>query len=257
MFVKYLYMNQRIFVYTSIFGNYSGLIPQQNIKGVDLVCFTDQDIISKDWTIIKVNAPISGDNTRSNRNYKLLPHKYVPKDYDISVYIDANIWVLKDIRPLVSRLMKTSKMACFDHNQNYADKRNCIYEEYRAIIEYGEKTGNYRDDPAVMKQQIDRFREEGYPEDFGLITGSILIRKHFDLEIIKLMESWWDIVLNGSKRDQLSFNYVAWKLNFTNFTYIDGDVRKGNPWFYTIRHRKRYGFKMFKIKFVKLFNFDS
>ena len=66
------------------------------------------------------------------------------------------------------------------------------------------------------------------------------------------MEAWWHIVKTESKRDQLSFNYVAWKLGFKDYTFIDGHVRTGNPWFYTISHRKNYQFKMFKIKLKKV-----
>ena len=38
------------------------------------------------------------------------------------------------------------------------------------------------------------------------------------------MEDWWTEIKYGSKRDQLSFNYVAWK-NKTKFNYMDGDSR--------------------------------
>ena len=42
---------------------------------------------------------------------------------------------------------------------------------------------------------------------------------------MKAMEDWWTEIKYGSKRDQLSFNYVAWK-NDLKFNYIDGDSRK-------------------------------
>ncbi|WP_299368579.1 glycosyltransferase domain-containing protein [Winogradskyella sp.] len=244
-------MSKRIVVYTAVFGNYSGLIPQPKLPNIDFICYTDQDISAKNWKVIKVDPPVANDNTRSNRWYKILPHKHLSDQYDVSVYIDGNIWVLKDINELIEEKMAVAKMACFDHNQNIGDKRNCIYEEYKAIIEDGKERGIYKDDPDTMKKQMERFREEGYPADNGLITAPILIRKHSDKEIIKVMEAWWHIVANESKRDQLSFNYVAWKLNFTDYTIIDGHVRTGNPWFYTISHRKNYTFKMFKIKLKK------
>ena len=38
------------------------------------------------------------------------------------------------------------------------------------------------------------------------------------------MESWWEEVKYNSKRDQLSFNYVAWLHNL-KFNYIEGDLR--------------------------------
>ena len=38
------------------------------------------------------------------------------------------------------------------------------------------------------------------------------------------MESWWEEVKYNSKRDQLSFNYIAWLHNL-KFNYIEGDLR--------------------------------
>ena len=43
------------------------------------------------------------------------------------------------------------------------------------------------------------------------------------------MEKWWEEVKYGSKRDQLNFNYSAWKTDF-NFTHIQSDI-DNNPWF--------------------------
>ena len=48
------------------------------------------------------------------------------------------------------------------------------------------------------------------------------------------MEKWWNEVKYNSKRDQLSFNYVAWKQNL-KFNYIDGDLRN-NEFFDHIGH---------------------
>ncbi|WP_067146048.1 glycosyltransferase domain-containing protein [Pseudotamlana agarivorans] len=246
----------RIVVYTAIFGSYSGLIAQPKIENVDYICYTDQNLVAKNWEIIKVKPPIENDNTRSNRYYKILPHKHLSNEYDISIYIDSNIWILQDINTLVREKLENAKMACFDHNQTTRDRRNCIYEEYLGILDFATRNDYQKDDPAVMKQQMDRFKKEGYPENNGLITAPILIRKHFDPEIINLMEAWWHIVLNESKRDQLSFNYVAWKHNFTSFSLIDGDVREGNPWFYTIRHRDSYAFKIFKLKLKRFLRIE-
>jgi hypothetical protein len=35
------------------------------------------------------------------------------------------------------------------------------------------------------------------------------------------MEKWWEMILNYSKRDQLSFNYIVWKykLNYTTLLW--------------------------------------
>ena len=79
-----------------------------------------------------------------------------------------------------------------------------------------------------------KYNKENYPKNNGLIISGILLRRHNDLDVIKTMESWWTELKYGSKRDQLSFNYVAWKNNL-KFNYIDGDSRNND---YFIRDTK-------------------
>ena len=88
-------MNNKIVVYTAVFGKYSGLIPQPKLKDIDFICYTDQELSSNSWKVIKVDLPVKNDNTRSNRWYKILPHKHLSDKYSVSVYIDANIWIIK------------------------------------------------------------------------------------------------------------------------------------------------------------------
>ena len=47
-------------------------------------------------------------------------------------------------------------------------------------------------------------------------------------DIIKTMEDWWIELKYGSKRDQLSFPYVAWKNNL-DFNFINEDI-DNNQW---------------------------
>jgi len=240
-------MNEKIVVYTAIFGSYSGLIEQPRLKNVDYICYTDQDLKSKTWKVIKVNPPVKDDNTRSNRYYKLLPHKHL-KNYKTSVYIDSNFLILKDFTQFIQQNLKTHSLLCFDHNQTKSDKRDCIYKEHKGILDFAKSNGLLKDNKEVMQKQMNRFISEGYPSNNGLITAGVLIRNHFDNKVIELMDYWWGIVKNGSKRDQLSFNYAVWKLNFNNFSYLEGDIRTGNQWFRHMSHRKNYTFKIFKIK---------
>jgi len=75
----------KIAVYTSIFGGYDDLMDDQfKMDGVDYICFTDMDITSNLWNIVK-STPIYSDSnttaietvtiagtgsTSTNRNYK-------------------------------------------------------------------------------------------------------------------------------------------------------------------------------------------
>ena len=51
------------------------------------------------------------------------------------------------------------------------------------------------------------------------------------------MEDWWSEIKYNSKRDQLSFNYIAWKNNF-KFNYIPGQTRN-NKYFDYIKHSNK------------------
>ena len=70
----------------------------------------------------------------------------------------------------------------------------------------------------------------GYPIDNGLITGMVILRRHNEEDCMTTMEDWWTEIKYNSKRDQLSFNYCAWKNNL-KFNYMDGDSRN-NEYFY-------------------------
>ncbi len=76
-------------------------------------------------------------------------------------------------------------------------------------------------------KQMERYQMEGYPTKNGLATTPIMVRNHNHLDTIKHNEDWWSEIKHNSKRDQLSFNYIAWKNQF-NFVYLEGDSRNND-----------------------------
>ncbi len=243
----------RIVVYTAIFGTKAGLIKQPKFSDVDYVCFTDNETLkSKLWDVRLVKGQIDGDPTRNNRYYKINPHKVFPK-YDISIYVDGNFLIIGDVISLIKSSLKDNDMSCFNHSQTTSDKRDCIYDEYEAILRMGEEKGDYKDDPDIMLKQINTFKKEGYPKNNGLIVGGVLIRRHHKPKVVGTMDDWWQILLTGSKRDQLSFNYVAWKNNF-QYKLLNGDARYGNPWFRLIGpNMKNYTGRLIKYRILTFF----
>jgi 2-polyprenyl-3-methyl-5-hydroxy-6-metoxy-1,4-benzoquinol methylase len=229
-------LNNRIVVYTAIFDDYDVLHDPECIpENVDFVVFTDTPILSSSvWKIRQIEPPCL-DFTRASRHFKLLPHRYFP-EYITSLWIDGNVILRGNINELINKYLVDTSMAVFSHVE-CADKRNCVYEEYAAIIDLGKKRGVYKDNPEVMQQQIERYKQAGYPEHNGLVFTSVLLRRHQEPALIKCMEDWWQELCDGSKRDQLSFNYVAWKNGF-HFNYINGDLIS-NEYLYTVQHNKK------------------
>jgi len=242
-------MKNKIVIYTAIFGPYDDLIPQRKIEGVDYVCFTDQPFKSKIWKIIQVK-PEYEDIARNSRKRKILPHLYL-KDYEYSVFMDGNYLVRKNIKAFIEKQLGQYKMLIYDHAQ-CDDARNCIYDEYEALMRLGEEEGIYKDDPRLMEQQILKYKREGYPKNNGLIFSAVLLRRHNDPQVIKLMEAWWNEIENGSKRDQLSFNYAAWKGDFEPH-YLEGNLRDNENFLFLGKHRKSYKGKFFRYRLKKFF----
>lgn len=189
-------------IYTCITGNYDNLIEMQTyFNDYDYICFTNNPDIKSDSWIIKPIPKLVLSNQKKQRYVKMHPHKLLP-EYDYSIYVDANIDILKDPTPLI-------------HNEYFLQipmhpDRNCLYKEYKACVIIK------KDTLTNMKPQIDRYREEGFPEKYGLTQNNIIFRKHNDPKCIELMELWWKEVFKGSYRDQISFEYVLWKFRKTN-----------------------------------------
>ena len=214
-------------VYTSIFDKYDEIQKQNLPDGWDWQCFSEEN-----------SLPIYEDNNRNAKRFKVLPHRYL-QDYEYSIFIDGNMTVRGNIDELIEKYLSDANVAFFSHNENNLDARNSAYDEAQTIFDLGEKNMkrspergilNYKDNPFVIQKQMERYRMLRYPANDGLITGMVILRRHNEKDCIKTMEDWWTEIKYNSKRDQLSFNYCAWK-NDLKFNYMDGDSRD-NEYFY-------------------------
>ena len=214
-------------VYTSIFDKYDEIQKQNLPDGWDWQCFSEEN-----------SLPIYEDNNRNAKRFKVLPHRYL-QDYEYSIFIDGNMTVRGNIDELIEKYLSDANVAFFSHNENNLDARNSAYDEAQTIFDLGEKNIkrspergilNYKDNPFVIQKQMERYRMLRYPANDGLITGMVILRRHNEKDCIETMENWWTEIKYNSKRDQLSFNYCAWK-NDLKFNYMDGDSRD-NEYFY-------------------------
>jgi hypothetical protein len=207
-------------VYTAILGNIDYLRdPKTTESGFDYVCFTDNAarLNTKIWNIIEVK-PYKEQAARENRRYKILPHLFFPK-HGTSIWIDANISITSDLRPLIQAHLSTHPLAMFKHPQ-----RNCIYKE--GIVCSYKKL----DSPDLISKQMNYYRSLGYPQENGLVSAGVILRQHHNPKVVQAMEAWWGELSNFSRRDQLSFNFVAWKYKL-NFKVINGNIALYPPYF--------------------------
>ncbi len=199
-------------IYTAIFGGIDDLIePEGEYKGYDFICFSDRAYRSRKFKVIKV-ARVFDDPAMDARMYKMLPHIFL-SNYTTSVWIDSRVKIKKkDLDFVLNKYLSDKFFAVFPHMH-----RNCIYEEAKACI-YRNKDNVL----SILKQALN-YSYHNYPENNGGVETGVLLRKHMHGSLIKFSEAWWHELNKFSKRDQISFNFISWKLGF-RFNYIDGYI---------------------------------
>ena len=157
--------------------------------------------------------------------FKVLPHLFF-SEYEVSIWVDASVIVKGDLTKLLLDHVYHNLFTCFRHF-----KRHCLYDEAKECIV------REIDDPQIISKQVANYASKGFPKSIGLIWGAVLIRNHNNLKIINVMEEWWNEIDGYSVRDQISFNYIAWKLklpiNYLPFSMLD------SPYFAYVGHSKK------------------
>jgi len=219
-------------IYTCITERYDELLDHTYIDPHwEYFCFTDDlTLINKENFLWQVKPLFFDelDHIRNQRWHKLHPHILFPK-YQRSVWIDANINILKkDIFEDIDRAINNkSKMSVAPH-----PVRNCIYDEFLACIETG------KDNKNIIEKQLQLIKEDGFPNKQGLYATGIIYREHHDKQVIAVMNDWWWIIKNYSRRDQLSLTYVLWKhkMNLNRLTDISFRFKNGIQIIYKEKH---------------------
>lgn len=216
----------RIAVYTCIVGEYDDLVEPLFVDPeVDYFVFTDLECsdssIWKKIDITQFDEYRTLTPTMLNRKIKMLPFMYL-HNYDYSIYIDGNVEIVASVLPLIE------EMGEYPLGVHYHRDRDCIYDEGVQII-YKKKA-----EKRLVKKQVIAYEKEMFPHHYGLYENPILIRKHDDEDVCRLMEEWWLEYVKYPTRDQLSFPYIIWKTRF--------DRRKihilGKSWYMNPRFNK-------------------
>jgi GT2 family glycosyltransferase len=203
---------KRIAVYTSIVGGYDELkTPEDLNPECDYICFTDQPEMSHPVWQCRPTLYFNADQTRIARYYKLHPHAYL-HDYEITVWVDANILIRNDFTVFLDRFIAgDNPVGTFKHY-----KRFCTYDEANECL------GAQKDDQDIILKQINQYAEEGLPRNFGLPETNIFISRPNDPLAKRVFQTWWEQLDNGSRRDQLSIMYSLWK-NDCSYTALNDD----------------------------------
>ena len=109
-------------------------------------------------------------------------------------------------------------------------QRSDIHSELDACIQLR------KDNPSLMKAQVAGYRAAGYPSAHGLYETACIVRDHSPATA-ELNRQWWLELQRGSYRDQLSLNYVIWKLGLEPRCGIIPGHREQSRFFNFYKHR--------------------
>jgi hypothetical protein len=220
-----------LIVYTAIMGSRRDLLrpivapPDPKGRPIQYVCFSDiaRLPVPPGW---EIRPPLwrHENPRRTARWHKTMAHRALGDGLDYSLWIDATNQLQVNPWELVDRYLADGReMAVCRHPD-----RRCVYDELKVCIQL------VMDDPAIMQQQIARYRAEGYPPRMGLYEMAVVLRAHTP-KIQEFNERCWAEICAGSYRDQLCANYVAWKMKLP-VAYLAG-YRACSPYFTFYPHR--------------------
>lgn len=201
---KYIKRIKKV-VYSILIGNYDKISNFAKQKDFKYFLFSDINYNNTNWTIIpfsklKKNKKIS--KIKMTRYIKLFPHLFF-KDYELSIYIDASYTINRDLNELLLRTLNPS----FDLYLLQHPERNKVFQEFPAVI------NAKKEKKRIVNLVKKRYIKKKFPDNLELTENCIIIRRHNNKNIIKLMKVWWNEIKKYSYRDQLSLNYAIWKLN--------------------------------------------
>ena len=191
----------KITVYTCITGDYDKLLPPLFVdQNTRYVCFTNNKNLTSDfWEIELIENPLKLDNVRLARYVKTNPHQFVHTAY--SMWIDGNLQITASIYGILNHVIEQ-------------DVDFLTIKHPHCIDIYGELLGcifHQKDSPEVMARQVYDYRTEGLPDRTGQCETNMIIRKN-DAKMTAFGNLWFEEIKTKSRRDQLSFMYVYWKL---------------------------------------------
>jgi len=193
---------KKIIVYSVNINGYDEIItPKKYDPNVRYILFTDNKTFTSNvWETFPVDIEVkSKDLRKKSRYFKVNSHLVLP-EHDISIYVDSNLEPkFKDVGRMLDELsFENNNLMAYRHRT-----RKCIFDEANSVIKLK------LDNPATVSEQMKRYLNMGFPENYGLFENGFLIRKN-NLKIKHFNEFWWNEIKNNSGRDQLSQMFACW-----------------------------------------------
>lgn len=217
----------KIIIYTVITGNYDTIKqPLVVEEGVEYVLFTNNSEIRDAgvWKVMQIPSEQwqgrteKGNNILLSRKVKMLPHKYLPKECEQSIYVDADMLIKEPLTRLLKDLREDTLFAACRHSYCKSVQEEIADLHVKNMVRQEQ-----------IQLQWNKYKEWGFEDDLGISENGLLIRRHRDARVAQLMELWWEEYQNGCLRDQVSLMLCMYRTGFMPyFQFIEMDIRNNN-----------------------------
>lgn len=221
-----------ICVYTVLLDDYEALNEQPLAKAssVPFICLTDSPTLRSDsWECRAVELPLPMDAPRSQRDFKIRPHRYLP-EFNGSIYIDNSVVLDRPADELWAMHDEGHGFTLARHSG-----RDTVLDEFVAVMRLG------LDDGSRVAEQLDHLllMQPAVLAERPWWTG-MLLRHHHRKDLVDLAELWAVNVQRYSRRDQLSINAVFARHGFApGALSIDNRHSPFHHWPVRVAARKR------------------
>jgi hypothetical protein len=197
----------RVVVYTANIGGYDPRMP--SIERVDsqlrYVFVTDDPWRFAEgespWEVVATES-LFDDEKLTSGFIKTHPGLFVP-DADVAVWIDGNFENVSLTADVCRDAVRVHPAAAIEHLL-----RSTVAAEAAEVSRQG------LDDPIRVEALLDRLRSAGFVDDWGLAATMLVIRDLRVGPVHRFNERWWSWIVDGSRRDQLSFTPALWAVGF-------------------------------------------
>ena len=195
--------NRKVIVYSCLIGDYDNVTSFNKQKGYDYILFTDQKINNTNWTIFPIpdsvlNLKVS--KIKKQRYMKIMPHKFF-KNYDLSLYIDANYEIKGDLDDYLVNTLNPLDHIYIPHLQFGKGIRQALDNAIEKKL----------DDVSLLNKIKKKYDSKHFLDKTGIVNAGLMIRYHNTEDCIRLMEKWWREVRDYSHVDGFAFDYAGYE----------------------------------------------
>ena len=203
-------------IYTCITGQYDNACAHVYVDDTwEYVMFTDNQYLLGLGQYLHWNIrPLvykKNTNVKNARWHKINAHKLFPT-YDYSLWVDGNIVIMTaDFFTRINRFIDNNIHLCIPTHP----VRQCIYDEAAVIKDL------HIDNACTVNHEMFVLRCWRYPRNNGLNETCIMLRQHNAPPVRRMQKIWWRMVRDYSKRDQLAYNWAAWRCKLKTHPMFD------------------------------------